>query len=107
MYQCNSYSRAALTPRPIAGPAPKRDTQWSCQVPLILQTVYLNNFAHTAANTAGWMFSRLVAQRSGRAGQLAERVLVAVATPWGLRLPAWARALLQPMARQPITTLAE
>lgn len=81
--------------------------QWSCQVPLVLQTVYLYNYAHTVTNTAGWLFSRLVAQGSSAAKQLAECTLVAVATPWGLGLPAWARALLQPMARHPVTTLAE
>lgn len=74
-------------------------------MPLILQTVYLYNYGHTVGNTAGWLFSRLVAQGGGR--ELAERALVAVATPWGLGLPAWASALLQPMARHPVTTLAE
>ena len=79
--------------------------QWSCQVPLILQTVFLYNYAHMMGNTASWLFSRLVAPDSAQ--QLAERAQVAVATPWALGLTAWARALLQPMARHPVTTLAE
>lgn len=78
--------------------------QWSCSVPLILRTPYIENYAHTLGNTAGWLYDRLVVSASE---QLAARAVVAIDTPWSVGLPSYARTLLQPLARQPITTLAE
>lgn len=77
--------------------------QWSCQVPVVLQAGWPFNYWHGLANAAAWLYDRLTVP----GGPLAQRAVVSVSTPWALGLPPWLRTQLQPMARQPVQTLAE